>query len=350
MVPFGGWDMPLQYASVLDEHRACRTGAVVFDVSHLGTVECSGPGAFELLQWLLTNDLRKIEPRPRAVHAPARSGRRARRRRHHRVVGRRRSLLRDAERVEHRRAARRVRRRASRTPTARSSSPTSPRPARCWRCRVREARAPAGRGRARRPRRCRASRCARVGDLVVAGTGYTGEDGVELHVAAADAPGLWDALVRGRDRTRRARRPRHAAPRSGSAVARPRARARDHAAAGRARLGRRLGQGRLPGPRAARGRARARDRAAAARARRSRAGARRARARGCCATAPTSAWSRAATSRRCSGTASRSRSFRPSCSPATRCRSTCAASCSTASSSRCRSSPGDAMHGRPTIS
>ena len=45
MVPFGGWDMPLQYASVLEEHRACRTRAVVFDVSHLGTVECRGPGA-----------------------------------------------------------------------------------------------------------------------------------------------------------------------------------------------------------------------------------------------------------------------------------------------------------------
>src|SRR5262249_56872088 len=69
MVPFGGWDMPLQYDSVLEEHRACRTHAVVFDVSHLGTVECGGPGAFELLQWLLTNDLRKIET-GRAQYTP----------------------------------------------------------------------------------------------------------------------------------------------------------------------------------------------------------------------------------------------------------------------------------------
>ena len=44
MVPFGGWDMPLQYTGVLDEHRACRERAVVFDVSHLGTVEFPGPG------------------------------------------------------------------------------------------------------------------------------------------------------------------------------------------------------------------------------------------------------------------------------------------------------------------
>jgi aminomethyltransferase len=62
MTPFGGWDMPLQYRSVLDEHRACRAHAVVFDVSHLGAVAVSGPGSFELLQDALTNDLRKIGP------------------------------------------------------------------------------------------------------------------------------------------------------------------------------------------------------------------------------------------------------------------------------------------------
>ena len=62
MVPFGGWDMPLQYTGVLEEHRACREGAVVFDVSHLGTVEFRGPGAHDALQWLLTNDLDRIGP------------------------------------------------------------------------------------------------------------------------------------------------------------------------------------------------------------------------------------------------------------------------------------------------
>ena len=45
MVPFGGWEMPLQYSGVLEEHRACRQRAVVFDVSHLGTVEFRGAGA-----------------------------------------------------------------------------------------------------------------------------------------------------------------------------------------------------------------------------------------------------------------------------------------------------------------
>jgi aminomethyltransferase len=63
LVPFGGWSMPLAYpAGTLAEHRACRTGAVVFDVSHLGTVRLEEPGAFELLQQELTNDLRKIAP------------------------------------------------------------------------------------------------------------------------------------------------------------------------------------------------------------------------------------------------------------------------------------------------
>jgi aminomethyltransferase len=59
MVPFGGWDMPLNYGDgTLAEHRACRTDAVVFDVSHLGTVRVTGEGAFDGLQSTLTADLR----------------------------------------------------------------------------------------------------------------------------------------------------------------------------------------------------------------------------------------------------------------------------------------------------
>lgn len=63
MVPFGGWDMPLNYADgTIAEHRACRSGAVVFDVSHLGTVRVTGEGAFEALQWAFTNDLNRVAP------------------------------------------------------------------------------------------------------------------------------------------------------------------------------------------------------------------------------------------------------------------------------------------------
>ncbi len=63
MVPFGGWDMPLSYtAGTLTEHRSCRTAAVAFDVSHLGTVRITGAQALGRLQYALTNDLTKVGP------------------------------------------------------------------------------------------------------------------------------------------------------------------------------------------------------------------------------------------------------------------------------------------------
>ena len=63
MVPFGGWEMPLAYPSgTVAEHRACRTSAVAFDVSHLGTVRVRGADAFEHLQHSLSNDLTRIHP------------------------------------------------------------------------------------------------------------------------------------------------------------------------------------------------------------------------------------------------------------------------------------------------
>lgn len=63
MVEFGGWEMPLSYPDgTLAEHRRCRTAAVVFDVSHLGTVRLEGPSAHGALQWHLSNDLDRIAP------------------------------------------------------------------------------------------------------------------------------------------------------------------------------------------------------------------------------------------------------------------------------------------------
>ncbi|MHB1508530.1 MAG: glycine cleavage system aminomethyltransferase GcvT [Acidimicrobiales bacterium] len=63
LVDFGGWEMPLSYpAGTLAEHMACRTGAACFDVSHLGTVRLGGDEAYSLLQTNLTNDLAKIAP------------------------------------------------------------------------------------------------------------------------------------------------------------------------------------------------------------------------------------------------------------------------------------------------
>jgi glycine cleavage system T protein (aminomethyltransferase) len=62
MVPFAGWEMPVQYEGVIQEHRAVREDAGAFDVSHMGELEVEGPRAGELLQSLLSNDLDRIEP------------------------------------------------------------------------------------------------------------------------------------------------------------------------------------------------------------------------------------------------------------------------------------------------
>ena len=62
LVPFVGWEMPVQYTSVVEEHRAVRTGAGVFDVSHMGQLEIEGEGTHEYLQAHLSNDLDRIVP------------------------------------------------------------------------------------------------------------------------------------------------------------------------------------------------------------------------------------------------------------------------------------------------
>jgi aminomethyltransferase len=62
MVPFAGWEMPVQYEGVIPEHRAVRGDAGVFDVSHMGELEVEGPRATDLLQATLSNDLDRIEP------------------------------------------------------------------------------------------------------------------------------------------------------------------------------------------------------------------------------------------------------------------------------------------------
>jgi aminomethyltransferase len=61
LVPFAGWEMPVSYAGVRDEHVAVRTSCGVFDVSHMGEISTSGPQAAELLQRLLSNDVAKID-------------------------------------------------------------------------------------------------------------------------------------------------------------------------------------------------------------------------------------------------------------------------------------------------
>ncbi|HMJ67139.1 MAG TPA: glycine cleavage system aminomethyltransferase GcvT [Candidatus Binatia bacterium] len=60
LVPFGGWEMPVHYSSIIDEHLAVRRAAGLFDISHMGEVKVSGVRADEFLNHVLTNDIRKL--------------------------------------------------------------------------------------------------------------------------------------------------------------------------------------------------------------------------------------------------------------------------------------------------
>lgn len=198
MVEFGGWDMPIQYTGVLDEHRACRESAVVFDVSHLGTVECTGAGAYDALQWAFTNDLARIGP-GRAQYT-------------HLLDPNDASVVDDiiVWWVEPERFF--VMPNASNTTPvfdalAEAAAYAGGAPfhyADVTRTRaVLAVQGPDARSRLRGvvPAAADVPRFAveevAWGDvaLVVAGTGYTGEDGVEIHVDAAHAGALWDAIV-----------------------------------------------------------------------------------------------------------------------------------------------------------
>ncbi|MBM3750578.1 MAG: glycine cleavage system aminomethyltransferase GcvT [Acidimicrobiia bacterium] len=60
MVEFGGWDMPVEYTGIVDEHLAVRTQAGLFDVSHMGQIEIAGADALAAVQWISSNDASKL--------------------------------------------------------------------------------------------------------------------------------------------------------------------------------------------------------------------------------------------------------------------------------------------------
>jgi aminomethyltransferase len=199
MVDFAGWEMPVQYEGVAAEHRAVREYCGAFDVSHMGEIEVSGPQALELLQRLLSNDVAQIEL--------GRDGGGAQ----YSVLCREDGGVLDdlityrldsdryltvtnasnhasdlewfgahahdfpqaqvADRIDDYAMI------AVQGPQARAivqAMSDAPLPARMT----------------------AATRRLAGNDVLVCGTGYTGEDGVELLCAPADAPGLWDELVR----------------------------------------------------------------------------------------------------------------------------------------------------------
>ena len=60
LVPFAGWNMPIQFQGLIQEHQCVRDGVGIFDVSHMGEIEIQGPAAKSLIQKLMTNDLSLI--------------------------------------------------------------------------------------------------------------------------------------------------------------------------------------------------------------------------------------------------------------------------------------------------
>src|SRR2546425_4416960 len=62
LIEFGGWEMPVQYSSIVDEHLAVRRAAGLFDISHMGELQFSQSGSLDFLNHTLTNDLRKLAP------------------------------------------------------------------------------------------------------------------------------------------------------------------------------------------------------------------------------------------------------------------------------------------------
>jgi aminomethyltransferase len=201
-VEFAGWEMPVQYDGIRPEHMAVRESCGVFDVSHMGEIETSGPGAVALLQYLLSNDVAAIplgggdgkgggaqysvlcredggvlddlftyrlaSDRYLTVTNAAN---------HEHDIDWFRTHARDFPEVEVTDRLDDYAMLAVQGPRARelvqaiSDTPL--------------------------PRRMTAATLRLAGaEVLVCGTGYTGEDGVELLVAPGDAPGLWDEIVR----------------------------------------------------------------------------------------------------------------------------------------------------------
>lgn len=192
LVEFGGWEMPIAYPSgTIDEHMACRNGAAMFDVSHLGSVRVEGPDALDRLQRTLTNDLSKIGPgRAQYTHLldptdasvlddiivwwhPAADGQ-------HDVF----DVMPNASNTDDVVAAIG----GTETTSERAVIAVQGKQARDLIRPVFPAAADVG--------RFRVANCDWNGiGCVVAGTGYTGEPGLEIAVPANAAPALWEALI-----------------------------------------------------------------------------------------------------------------------------------------------------------
>ena len=187
LVEFGGWDMPVSYPSgTIAEHLACRHDAAIFDVSHLGTVRVTGADALDTLQSTLTSDLSKIDP--------------GRTQYHHLLDDADGSVLDDIILLWVSEQRFDVMPNASNTSRVLEAIPgvdvTAERA-------ILAVQGPEARARLRKvsegaasvPRRHVAEIDVLGVPCIVSGTGYTGEDGVELAVPADDAETIWRAIA-----------------------------------------------------------------------------------------------------------------------------------------------------------
>jgi aminomethyltransferase len=195
LVPFAGWEMPVQYEGIRAEHVAVRTKAGVFDVSHMGEIETTGPGAEAFLQRILSNDVTKIaedgaqysvltKPDGGVLDdlftyrlGPERFLTVTNAANHEKDLAWFEQHAKDFDAQVHDRLHDYAML-AVQGPEARDLV--------------------ANLADGELPKRFRTAQLKVAGaDVLVAGTGYTGEDGVELLVRPEDAVGVWDAVVEG---------------------------------------------------------------------------------------------------------------------------------------------------------
>ncbi|MDA0999597.1 MAG: glycine cleavage system aminomethyltransferase GcvT [bacterium] len=196
MVPFAGFEMPVQYAGVIEEHRRVRSAAGLFDVSHMGEIEIEGPGAGAHVQNLVTNDASRLEI-DRVMYTVMcrenggivddltvyRSGENC-----YMAVVNAANIQKDWEWMSAQRAHDCTLRNVSdETALLALQGPRAET--------ILSGLIPGGGALGEIPFYWASAREVAGCRVLVSRTGYTGEDGFELYLAAADAPRLWDGLM-----------------------------------------------------------------------------------------------------------------------------------------------------------
>ncbi|MEA2291172.1 MAG: aminomethyltransferase [Solirubrobacteraceae bacterium] len=194
LVPFAGWEMPVQYAGIREEHMAVREAAGIFDVSHMGEVETSGPDALAFLQRVLSNDVARLQAGGAQYSVLCREdGGVLDDLFTYRLADDRYLTVTNAS--NHAGDLEWMRRHAEGFDVAVQDRIADYAMLAVQGPRARELVARHAEGEL--PARFRTARLTVAGapDVLVCGTGYTGEDGVELLVAPERAAAIWDALT-----------------------------------------------------------------------------------------------------------------------------------------------------------